>query len=257
MLVDWNPEIGKTLFTVSLTLLVAFVLNLVLRSFIRIPQHFDNRRSRTYVTILRNLTTIVIYSIALYIIFIELGINLVPILASAGIVGLAIGLGAKSLIEDTIAGLALLSQDSIVTGDVVKIDDVEGEIENIGFRTLTVRAENGSLHIIPNGQIKKVINLSRHKTSFFVTIPVNANQKIESVLEVFHEALVLLQQDETFSDVLYPGSGIDGIDDFRPEGTFMLIRTTLVTHPASRLAIGRQFRFLVKKSFEKHKLSLG
>jgi moderate conductance mechanosensitive channel len=254
---SWSPQLAKTLFSVVFTLLIAFVLNLILRSLIRVPHTFDTRRSRTYVTILRNLATIIVYCIALYAILVQLGINILPILASAGIIGLAIGLGAKSLIEDTIAGLALLSQDSIVTGDVVKIDDVEGEIENIGFRTLTVRAENGSLHIIPNGQIKKVINFSRHKTSFFVTIPIKADQKIESVLNAFYEALELLQHDEKFADLLYPGSGVDGIDEFRPEGTFMMIRTTLVTHPASRLAIGRQFRFLVKKVFEKHKISLG
>ncbi len=261
MLKDMNfafsPELAKTIFFLSLTILIAVVVDHVVRSFIKVPKHFDTRRSRTYVAILRNIVTVVIYAITLYAIFIELGINIVPLLASAGIVGLAIGLGAKSLIEDVIAGLSLLSQDSIVTGDIIKIDDIEGAIEHIGFRTLTIRAENGSLHIIPNGQIKKVINFSRHKTRFFVTIPVKSDEKIEVVLKTFEDALAQLQKDETFAETLYPGSLVDGIEEFRPEGTHLFIRTTLITHPAQRLVIARQFRYLVKKAFEKNKLVLG
>lgn len=252
----WSPEIAKTLFSLTLTLLIAILANILLRALIRVPHHFDTRRARTFASFIRNIVTIAVYAVALYVVFLELGINITPLLASAGIIGLAIGLGAKSLIEDTIAGLSLLSQDSIVTGDVVKIDDVEGEIEHIGFRTLTIRAENNSLHIIPNGQIKKVINFSRHKTRFFVTIPVKIDLKIELVLKTFNEALELLEKDEAFTDLLYSGSKIDGIEDYRLEGTHMLIRTTLITHPAYRLLVARQFRYLVKKSFEKHKLNL-
>src|SRR5882724_706585 len=254
---SFSPQLAKTFFTISLTLLVAVLVDQVLRSLIRVPKHFDTRRSRTYATILRNIVTVIVYAIALHIIFLELGINITPLLASAGIVGLAIGLGAKSLIEDFIGGLSLLSQDSIVTGDIVKIDDIEGSIENIGFRTLTIRAENGSLHIIPNGQIKKVINFSRHRTRFFVTIPVKTDQKIELILKAFAEALTALEKDERFSEVLYDGSLVDGIEDFRPEGNYMVMRTTLVTPPAHRLIIGREFRYLVKKTFEKYKIQLG
>lgn len=244
----------QTLFYIFLTILIAVIIDQILRAIIKVPKRFDTRRSRTYISILRNVTTAIIYLAALYIIFLQLNINITTILASAGIAGLVIGLGAKSLIEDVIAGLSLLSQDSIVTGDIVKIDDIEGSVEHIGFRTLTIRAENNSLQIIPNGQIKKVINFSRHKNRFFVTIPVKINQDIEQVLKVFNEALTLLEKDEDFIDTLYQGSKVDGIEDYRLEGTHMLIRTTLVTHPAHRLLIARKFRYLLKKAFEKHKL---
>jgi small conductance mechanosensitive channel len=246
----------QVLLYVSLTILGAVVVDNILRYFIKVPKNFDTRRSRTYVSILRNIVTVIVYTVALYVIFLELKINITPLLASAGIVGLAIGLGAKTLIEDVIAGLSLLSQDSIVTGDVVRIDDAEGVVEHIGFRTLTIRAENNSLYIIPNGQVKRVINFSRHKIRFFVTIPVKVDQKIELVLKTFNDALALLEKDQTFADVLYPGSKVDGIEDFRLEGTHMIIRTTLATHPAHRLVVARHYRYLVKKEFEKRKLTL-
>jgi len=244
----------QTLFYTILIILIAVIIDQILRFIIRVPKRFDSRRSRTYVSILSNLTTVVIYSTALYVIFLQFNINITALLASAGIAGIIIGLGAKSLIEDVIAGIALLTQDSIVTGDVVKIDDLEGSIEHIGFRTLTIRTENNSLYIIPNGQIKKIVNFSRHKNRHFVTIPVKVDQDIEQVLKIFNEALILLEKDEEFSDVLYQGSKVDGIEDFRMEGTHMLIRTSLISHPAHRLTIARKFRYLVKTLFEKHKL---
>jgi len=156
----FSPELAKTLFSISLTVLVAIIIDNILRAFIKVPKHFDNRRSQTYATILRNIVAIVVYIIALYVIMTQLNVNITPLLASAGIIGVAIGLGARTLIEDLISGLFLLSQDSIAIGDDIKIDDAEGTIEKINFRTLTIRSGTGALYIIPNGQIKKVINFS-------------------------------------------------------------------------------------------------
>lgn len=150
-----------TLFYITLTILIAVIVNSVLRSFIKLPYGYDNRRGQTYVLVIRNSISVVVYVIALHIIFGILEINIAPLLASAGIVGLSIGLGAKPLIEDLIGGMMLLSQDTITIGDDVEIDGSIGKIEKISFRTLNIRAKDGSLHIIPNGMVKKVINYSR------------------------------------------------------------------------------------------------
>lgn len=146
---------------ILLTIIITFIVSAILRSFIKLPARLDNRRGRTYVSILRNTISIIVYAIALHVIFGLLQINLAPLLASAGIVGLSIGMGAKPLIEDLIGGITFLSQDSIAMGDDVEIDGSAGKIEKIGFRTLDIRAKDGSLHIIPNGMVKKVINYSR------------------------------------------------------------------------------------------------
>ncbi|HUQ84703.1 MAG TPA: mechanosensitive ion channel domain-containing protein [Candidatus Limnocylindrales bacterium] len=153
-----NPQ---TLFYILLTVLITFIVSTILRSFIKLPARLDNRRGRAYVAIVRNTISIIVYAIALHVIFGLLNINLAPLLASAGIVGLSIGMGAKPLIEDLIGGITFLSQDSIAMGDDVEIDGTVGKIEKIGFRTLDIRAKDGSLHIIPNGMVKKVINYSR------------------------------------------------------------------------------------------------
>ncbi len=152
---------AMTLFYITLAILITFIINLILRSFIKLPARLDNRRGRTYVAIIRNTISVIVYAIALHVIFGLLKINLTPLLASAGIVGLSIGMGAKPLIEDLIGGITFLSQDSIAIGDDVEIESSVGKIERIGFRTLDIRAKDGSLHIIPNGMVKKVINYSR------------------------------------------------------------------------------------------------
>ena len=255
-LVAMSPQLAKTLALLGATIVLAIFTDLILRSLIRIPHNFDTRRSRTFVTVLRNVSTVVVYAIALYIMFSILGINLTPLLASAGILGLVIGLGAKSLIEDLIAGLFLLTQDSIAIGDDVKIDDDEGKIERINFRILTIRAGDGSLHIIPNGQIKKLINFSRHKSRNPIEIPMKADQPIQTVLKAANEALVLLEKDEEIGPLLFPGSRINGIEDFKADG-HMVLKATIISDYENKTIAARKFRYLLKKSFEKHKLSLG
>ncbi len=256
MPINFSSELIKTLFYLSLTILAAVLVDLVLRSLIRVPSSFDTRRSRTFISIVRNIVTVIIYTIALYVIFIELGVNITPLLASAGIIGVAIGFGAKTLIEDLISGLFLLSQNSIGIGDSVKIDESEGTIEKIGFRTLTIRSGTGALYIIPNGQIKKVTNFSRHKTHFTIEITMKADQPIDTVLKAADNALALLEKDPDVAEILFPGSTIDGIDDFKSEG-HMVLKATLILYYENRNQAARKFRYLLKKEFEKHKLHLG
>lgn len=252
----WSPQLARTLFVITATIISAIIVDVVLRSLIRVPKNFDTRRSRTFVTILRNMITVVVYAIAFYIILVTLNINITPFLASAGIVTLVIGLGARTLIEDLINGLFLLSQDSIAIGDAVKIDDAEGKIEKINFRTLTIRSGDGSLHIIPNGQVKKVINLSRYRSRYAVEVPMKADQSIETILKAANEALDQLQKDKDLAEILLPGSTVDGIEDFKSDG-HMTLKVTLVADYENRSTVARHYRYLLKKFFEKHKLSLG
>src|SRR6266566_8936230 len=163
MLPTIHTALLTSLINVCLILLVTIILNSLLRSFIRIPKKLDTRRGRTYVSIVRSTISIILFAVALHIIFILLGINIAPLLASAGIIGITIGIGARPLVEDLVTGLFLLSQNSIAVGDYVRIDDIEGTIEAINFRTLDIRAENGALAIIPNSQVKKVVNFSRYQ----------------------------------------------------------------------------------------------
>jgi len=248
---------AKSVFVVSLTILLAVVVDNVFRSLIRVPKHLDNRHARTYIAIFRNSITVVVYAIALHIIFLELGINIAPLLASAGIIGVVVGIGARSIVEDLLSGMFLLSQRSIAVGDYIRVDDSEGYVETIGFRTLSIRADDGTLAIIPNGQVKRVINFSRHRSNVFVDVTVKSDQKIDRVLSVMKYALSELQAEEgELGSTLYAGSSIDGIESYTADGR-MVVRATIITSSPTRKEVARKYRYLVKKGFESKRLVFG
>ena len=249
-----NSAIIKMLLQVGLTLLIAVLADNILRSLIRVPKHFDNRRARNFTAITRNIVSIVVYIVSAYIILTILGINLTPLLASASIIGIVIGIGARSIIEDFVNGLFFLSLDSMVVGDYIKVGETEGYVEKISTRTLTIRDIGGAVHIVPNGQVRELINYSRNKINVIIDLPVKTNQNISKVLEAAEEALKELKADPEYTDSLFPGSQVNGIEEF-VHMEITTIRVTITTYPVRRWEVGRKYRYLVKKAFEKHKLA--
>lgn len=248
-----SSDMVKNYIYVGVTLFVAVLLDNLIRSFIRIPKHFDNRRARRLTALTKNIVTVLVYAIAAYIILTILGIDLTPLLASASIIGIIIGIGARSTIEDFVTGLFLLSHDSISLGDYVKIGDDEGTIERIDSRTLNIRAQDGSLHLIPNSQIKALTNFSRSKANILIDLPLKSNQDINKTIKAAEDALEALKTDKVYGDAIQNGSIVNGIESFsNPE--MMILRVTIITAPIRRLEIGRKYRYLAKREFEKHKI---
>lgn len=249
----FSSDMVKNYLYVGITLLVAVLVDNLLRALIKVPKNFDNRRSRRITIITKNIITVMVYAISAYVILTILGINLTPLLASASIIGIIIGIGARSTIEDFVTGLFLLSHDSIAMGDYVKIGEAEGFIERIDSRTLTVRALDGSLHLIPNSQIKGLANFSRKKAHILIDLPLKANQDINKTLKAAEKALDDLREDEVYGEAILTGSVVNGIESFQnPE--IMTLRITIITSPIKRWEVGRKYRYLVKREFEKAKI---
>lgn len=254
---DMNLPVPHSILTkiisVLITLIVTIILNSLLRSYVKVPQKLDNRRSRTYVSVVRSLVSVLLFAIALHIIFLILGINIAPLLASAGILGLAIGIGARSLIEDLIAGFFLLTQSSIAIGDYVTIgSNAEGIVEDIGFRTITVRGINGALYIIPNGQVKQVINYSQGRATIYIDIPVKSGQNIDNIIKILKKTLRSLGNNASNYRIA-PSSEVLGIQNIQP-GNTILIRILITTSSSHREIVEREFRYRVIRTFEKHKI---
>ena len=146
----------SNLLFVLLTLIGAFLLNRYLLTFIKIPKQLKTARTRTIYLVFSNSIKVTIYLVTLYIILTILGVDLTPLITSAGIIGIAVGFGARALIEDVISGIFLLTQNSISVGDYVRVADSEGNIEFIGLRTLTLKDRTGAIYIIPNSQVKTI-----------------------------------------------------------------------------------------------------
>lgn len=250
-----STENIRNLIFICLTLLVGIVLDTLLRSLIKVPKKIENRRAGVYITIAHKTISTIIYIIALYLIFNQLGINLTPLLASASILGIIIGIGARALIEDLINGFFILSQDTIALGDYIKVDDAEGVVEKLGFRSLNIRGDSGETYIIPNGLVKKVINYSRHRSYLGVDFPIKSDQKIDLALSSLKTALENLNEEAQFADFIHSGSEVMGIVDYKIEGRIIL-RIKLVTPLSYKYKAARRLRYLVKKQFEKNKIAL-
>lgn len=254
MLPTLHTSFLTSLIDVSFTLLITVILNSLLRSLIRVPKRLDSRRGRTYVSALRSIISIILFAVALHIIFIILGINITPLLASAGIVGIAIGIGARSVIEDFIAGFFLLSHANIAIGDHVFIDNAEGIIEDIGFRVITLRGIDGALRIIPNGQVKQVVNYSRGHAVLPVDIPVKTGQDIDNILGLLKEILNKLKDDKKIPMYISSESKVLGIQNIA-QGNSIVLRVLIFTNPGGRETADKEFRYRVIKSFEKNKIA--
>jgi len=248
----FNKSVVFSIFYIFLTLTITFIVNSFLQSFIHVPRRLDTKRARTYIAVVRSVISIVMFGIALYIIFIIIGIPIIPLLGSAGIIGLAIGIGARPFIEDIISGFFLLAQADIAIGDYVNVGSgIEGEIEDIGFRVLTIRGADGSLQIIPNGQVRQVINYSKGDAVVFVDIPVKTGQDVDAIIKSLEKVLQSFISEKEYH--MHPGSEVLGVQNIQI-GNGTIIRVQIVTTSSRRQTIDKEYRYRVIKEFEKHKI---
>ena len=155
----------------GVTLTYCCIVDYVLRSLIRVPKHFRNKRPERLLHQSATLSPIVVYLFAAYIILTILGINLTPLLASASVIGIIIGIGARSIIEDFVNGIFLLSLDSMQIGDYIKIGEQKDSSKSSVHERLTIRTQDGAIHIVPNSQIGELINFSKNKFNDFIDLP--------------------------------------------------------------------------------------
>ena len=246
-------EIVAKVFFAGLTILIAILVNVLLYSLVNISRKLQDKRAKTYAAVVKNTISFFVFAIAFYVILAILGVDITPLLASAGVIGIIIGMGTRSVVEDLIAGFFLVAQDSVAIGDYVKIDETEGFVDSIGLRTLKLKSPDGAMWILPNGTVRKMINYSRRKSYIIIDIPVSAGDPVDKFMKAIQEALDKVGQDKELKEHIYPTTRIDGIDDIRP-GNQLIIRVTIVTDHEKRFEVSRLFRYLLKKEFEEKKL---
>ncbi|MGC5614694.1 mechanosensitive ion channel family protein [Georgenia sp. Z1491] len=208
----------------------------------------QEQRAQTIGSVLRSIASFVIFGVAFMMILGEFGINLGPVLASAGVLGLAIGFGAQSLVQDFIAGLFMMSEDQIGVGDVVDVGDAVGTVEEMTMRITKIRDLDGNLWYVRNGEIRRVANMNQDWANAVIEIPLDysvdlarAKQVIESGLEEFAAdpelATEILDKPEV--------SGVTGIGNGA-----VTMRMIIRTRPGSQWAVGRAARAHLKGRFD-------
>jgi small-conductance mechanosensitive channel len=206
------------------------------------------KRAQTLVSIVRHITVLAVLIVAAMTILRELGINIAPILAAAGIVGLAVGFGAQSLVKDVISGFFILLDDQLRVGDVVEIAGKSGLVEKVTLRVTVLRDVAGNVHYVPNGSIGVVTNMTKEFSRYVFEISVAYREDVDEVIGVIKTIDEELRNDPEFkADIIAPIE-IFGLDKFADSAVVIQARTT--TLPSKQWRVGREFNRRLKQRFD-------
>ncbi len=206
------------------------------------------KRTRTLGEVVRYVIVLVVFAVATMTVLKELGIDIGPVLAAAGIVGLAVGFGAQSLVKDVISGFFILLEDQIRVGDVINIADKGGLVEKVGLRTTVLRDLQGNVHYVPNGNISVVTNMTKEFSRYVFDIGVAYREDVDEVIEVIKGIDEEMRQDPEFRDDIIEPIEIMGLDQFANSAIVIRARTT--TLPIKQWRVGREFNRRIKKKFD-------
>ncbi|HWR10015.1 mechanosensitive ion channel family protein [Sporomusa sp.] len=211
--------------------------------------YLDEKRARTLSSLLHSIIRYAIYFIVVVMMLQEFKIDTTSIVAGAGIIGLAVGVGAQSLIKDFITGFFIILEDQYGVGDYVVIGDMTGTVEELGFRVTKLRDGNGILHIIPNGSILKVSNYTRGHMQAVVNVPVPYEADIGEIFTILEAACISVGK--SMPEVL-AGPNVVGVVDLRPGE--VVIRITAKTVPLEQVKVETTLRRLIKEQFTAAKI---
>jgi len=226
---------------------IANVFNLRIKS----PLRYSEKREETLSRLIQNVVTYVIYFIALIMILEEMSVPVKSLLAGAGIVGLAVGFGAQSLVKDIITGFFIVFEDQFAVGDYVKIGQFEGTVEEIGLRTTKIKNWTGEVHILPNSGIIEVTNYSLHNSIAVVDVSIAYEEDIDRAEQMIQEYLKTIEN--KYEEIVSPpevlGVQMLGSSD-------VMIRIIAETLPMNHVKIARVLRKEVKQYLDEHGIEI-
>ncbi len=214
----------------------------------KLPTPSQIKRADTLTHVIRDVGQTAIAGVGGLLILSELGVHLGPLLAAAGIGGLAIGFGAQSLVKDMISGFFILLENQVRVGDVVEIAGVGGLVEEVRLRTIWLRDLAGNVHVVPNGSVDKVKNYT-YKFSYYVfDISVAYREDVDNVMGVLHDVGEELRADPTFGPAILEPLEMLGVDHFADSA--VVIKCRIKTQPIKQWSIGREMNRRIKKAFD-------
>ena len=206
------------------------------------------KRANTLSSVIRNVLNFTIISVALVMILGELRINIGPVIATAGIAGLAVGFGAQTLVQDVISGFFILLEEEIRVGDVVEIAGKSGLVEKVDLRMTTLRDMSGNVHYVRHGKIDVVTNMTKDYSNFVFDIPVGYREDIDQVLNIIRQVGRDLCEDPAFKDDILAPIEVLGLDRFAESAMF--VKGLTRTRPTRQWNVAREFNRRLKKAFD-------
>jgi len=212
------------------------------------------KRINTLTAIIRSLLKVVIWAVFLMMILQKFGINIGPIIAGAGILGLAIGFGAQELVRDFIAGFFMILENQVRTGDVAVINGTAGSVEKIELRTITLRDVSGVTHVFQNGKVNTISNMTKDWSAIVFDIGVAYKEDTDKVMEIMKQVGDAMFEEPEYHEKILEPIEINGVNNFA--NSAVEIRARMKTKPILQWAIGREYRRRLKKAFDENNIEI-
>ncbi|MGW6131317.1 mechanosensitive ion channel family protein [Cellulomonas sp. NPDC055163] len=213
------------------------------------------QRARTIGSVLRSTSTIVVGTLAVLMVLDALGANIAPFIASAGIVGVALGFGAQSLVKDFLSGMFMLLEDQYGVGDVVDVGHATGTVEAVALRVTKIRDSSGTLWYVPNGTMVRVGNKTQGWAKAVVEVKVDYFADLDEVRHVLEEAVARVAADPVLGTYLDGEPSVTGIEDLAFDA--VTLQVTVKTAPAMQWEVARAMRAAVRRALEEAGIPLG
>lgn len=259
-IIDWTMAEG---FLVLIVLIVMFIGFSVLKRGLRrlqtfiegtFPEQAQVQRANTLTNVLGDLLRVIIAGVGITTILSQLGVNLGPLLVAAGVGGIAIGFGAQSLVKDVIFGFFILLENQVRVGDVVNIAGVGGLVEDISLRTITLRDLAGNVHIVPNGTISTVTNMTMGYSRYVFNVGVAYREDVDQVMTILKDVAAELQNDPQFGPNILEPLEMLGVDSFGDSA--VNIKCRIMTKPIQQWSVGREMNRRIKIAFDTHGIEI-
>lgn len=205
-------------------------------------------RTRTLMSVIRKAILITLVVITTLTVLSEIGVDIAPLLAGAGVLGLAIGFGAQKLVQDVITGVFILLEDQISEGDVVSVGGKAGLVEAVDIRTLRLRDLSGTVHTLPYSTIDSVSNLTKEFSFYVFDVGVAYREDVDEVMAVLQEIGADLQNDPEYGEVILEPLEVLGVDAFADSA--VIVKARIKTAPIKQWRVGREFNRRMKKRFD-------
>jgi moderate conductance mechanosensitive channel len=206
------------------------------------------KRARTLGSVIQKVVTITLSAVALLMVLTAFGLNIAPVLTGAGIVGLAVGFGAQTLVRDVISGFFLILEDQVRVGDVAAINGTGGLVESINLRTIVLRDAEGTVHVFPNGSIQTLANRSKDFSYYVIDLAISYREDPDRVAKILRQLGEELQADPAFGPWILEPLEVQGVDAFKDWSVVLKMR--IKTVPLKQWDVGREFRKRLRRRFE-------
>lgn len=212
------------------------------------------KRAQTIGGVVRKSSAVIIWAVAGLMILKEMNFDVRPLLAGAGVVGVAFGFGAQSVVKDVISGMFLLMENQMRVSDVVNINGKGGLVEEINLRTTVLRGEDGAVHIFPNGSIQSLTNMTREYSYYLFSISVGYKEDTDHVIEVLKQIGSELIEEEPYRTAILAPLEVLGVDQLGSAA--VVIKVRFKTQPLQQWAVGREMNRRIKKRFQEAQIEI-